>query len=77
VKFAQWSGLFAPAATPDDVVRKLRAASAKAAADPMVVQVIDKAGSPMAYLDAPEFQTYWDADAGTMTEAVRKIGKVE
>jgi tripartite-type tricarboxylate transporter receptor subunit TctC len=77
VKFAQWSGLFVPAATPDDVVRKLRAASAKAAADPMVVQVIDKAGSPMAYLDAPEFQTYWDADAGTMTEAVRKIGKVE
>jgi len=77
VKFAQWSGLFVPAATPDDIVRRLRAASAKAAADPAVVQVIEKAGSPMAYLDAPEFQSYWNADAGTMTEAVRKIGKVE
>jgi tripartite-type tricarboxylate transporter receptor subunit TctC len=77
VKFAQWSGLFVPAATPDDIVRRLRAASAKAAADPAVVQVIEKAGSPIAYLDAPEFQSYWNADAAMMTEAVRKIGKVE
>lgn len=77
VKFAQWSGLFVPAGTPDEIVRKLRAASAKVAADPAVVQVIERAGSPLAYLDAPEFQTYWNADANTMTDAVRKIGKVE
>ena len=64
VKFAQWSGaLRARAATPDDIVRKLRAVSAKVAADPAVAQVIEKAGSPLAYLDAPEFQTYWNADA--------------
>ncbi|SCK47740.1 Tripartite-type tricarboxylate transporter, receptor component TctC [Variovorax sp. HW608] len=77
VKFAQWSGLFVPAGTPDEVIRKLRAASARVAADPAVAQVIEKAGSPLAYLDAPAFQAYWNADAATMTEAVRKIGKVE
>jgi hypothetical protein len=33
--------------------------------------VIAKAGSPIEYLDAPEFQTYWDADAAEMTKAVR------
>jgi tripartite-type tricarboxylate transporter receptor subunit TctC len=77
VKFAQWSGLFVPAGTPDEIVRKLRAASARVAVDPAVVQVIERAGSPLAYLDAPEFQTYWNADANTMTDAVRKIGKVE
>jgi tripartite-type tricarboxylate transporter receptor subunit TctC len=77
VKFAQWSGLFVPAGTPEGIVRKLRAASAKVAADPAVAQVIEKAGSPIAYLDAPEFQTYWNADASAMTQAVRKIGKVE
>jgi len=77
VKFAQWSGLFVPAGTPDDIARKLRAVSAKVAADPAVAQVIEKAGSPLAYLDAPEFQAYWNADASAMTEAVRKIGKVE
>ncbi|VWX55525.1 Tripartite-type tricarboxylate transporter, receptor component TctC [Burkholderiales bacterium 8X] len=77
VKFAQWSGLFVPAATPEDIVRRLRAASAKAAVDPAVVQVIEKAGSPIAYMDAPEFQSYRRSDASTMTEAVRRIGKVE
>jgi len=77
VRFAQWSALFVPAGTPDDVIRKLRAASAKAAADPAVRQVIAKAGSPIEYLDAPEFQTYWDADAAEMTKAVRAVGKVE
>lgn len=77
VRFAQWSALFVPTGTPDEVIRKLRAASAKVAADANVRQVIAKAGSPIEYLDAPEFQTYWDADAAEMTKAVRTVGKVE
>ena len=77
VQFAQWSALFAPAATPDDIVQRLRAAARKVAADPMVAQVIATAGSPLAYLDAPEFQSYWDGDAAAMTKALARIGKVE
>jgi len=77
VQFAQWSALFVPAGTPDAIVQRLRAAARKAATDPAVVQTINRAGSPIEYLDAPEFQTYWDADAKLMTAAVRKIGKVE
>jgi tripartite-type tricarboxylate transporter receptor subunit TctC len=77
VHFAQWSGLFVPTQTPDAVVQRLRAASAKVAADPAVRAVVAKAGSPIEYLDAPEFQTYWDADAVVMTQAVRKIGKLD
>jgi tripartite-type tricarboxylate transporter receptor subunit TctC len=75
--FTQWSALFVPAGTPDDIVVRLRAAAKKAAADPAVVQTINRAGSPIEYLDAPEFQNYWNADAALMTEAVKKIGKVE
>ena len=77
VQFAQWSALFVPAGTPDAIVQKLRAAAKKAATDPQVVATINRAGSPIEYLDAPEFQSYWDGDAKLMTEAVRKIGKVE
>jgi tripartite-type tricarboxylate transporter receptor subunit TctC len=77
VGFAQWSALFVPAATPEDIVMKLRAAAKKAAADPQVVATINRAGSPIEYLDAPEFQSYWNADAALMVEAVKKIGKVE
>jgi tripartite-type tricarboxylate transporter receptor subunit TctC len=75
--FAQWSALFVPAGTPDDVVQKLRAAARKAAQDPAVIQTISRAGSPIEYQDAPDFQVYWNQDAALMTDAVRKIGKVE
>jgi tripartite-type tricarboxylate transporter receptor subunit TctC len=77
VQFAQWAGLFVPAGVPDEVVSRLRAAARKAANDPAVVGTIGRAGSPIEYLDAPEFQTYWDADLKVMVEAVRGIGKVE
>ncbi len=75
--FAQWCALFVPAGTPDDIVQKLRAVAKKAAADPAVVATIGRAGSPIDYQDAPEFQAYWDADAKQMVDAVRRIGKVE
>lgn len=77
VQFAQWSALFVPAKTPDEIVQRLRGAAAKVAADPAVVQTISKAGSPIEYLDATAFQLYWDADAKVMTQAVRKIGKLD
>mgnify|MGYP003334410054 FL=1 len=77
VQFAQWSALFVPAATPPEVIAKLRTAARKAAADSGVIEIIGKAGSPVEYLDAPEFQSYWDADARVMVEAVKVIGKVE
>ena len=77
VAFAQWSALFVPAGVPDDIVQKLRAAAKKVAVDPNVVATVNRAGSPIEYLDAPEFQAYWDADAKVMVDAVRRIGKVE
>jgi len=77
VQFAQWCGLFVPADAPDGVVARLREAAQIAANDPKVVQTIASAGSPMLYLDAPEFARYWSTDAGKMAEVVRKIGRVE
>ncbi|MET0964589.1 MAG: tripartite tricarboxylate transporter substrate binding protein [Noviherbaspirillum sp.] len=77
VEFAQWSGLFVPAATPDAIVAKLREAARAAANDPAVRQTIASAGSPLLYIDTPEFQSYIDADAKKMKTVVQKIGKVE
>lgn len=75
--FVQWSGIFALAGTPPAVIAKLRDAVKQIADDPAVQARIAGTGSPVQYLDAPQFQQYWDADAAKMTEAVRKIGKVE
>ncbi|MFM2084899.1 MAG: hypothetical protein RLY95_1717 [Pseudomonadota bacterium] len=76
VEFAQWAGLFVPANTPPAVIAKLREAAKIAANDPRVRQVISGSGSPIQYLDAPEFQKYWDADAAKMARVVKLIGKV-
>jgi len=77
VEFAQWSGLFVPADTPEPVVAKLREAARVAANDPQVRQTIAAAGSPVAYLDTPDFQTYIATDSRKLKEAVQKIGRVE
>jgi tripartite-type tricarboxylate transporter receptor subunit TctC len=39
--------------------------------------VLTTAGSPIQYLDTPEFQRYVDADAAKMAEVVKRIGKIE
>ena len=77
VQFAQWSALFVPAGTPAPIVQRLREAARNAAADPQVIATIGKAGSPIQYLDQPEFQTYWAADAKVMTQAVQRIGRLD
>ncbi len=77
VDYAQWSGLFVPAGTPEPVVQRLRDAARAAATDDRVKQVLLNAGSPIQYLDTPEFQRYVDADAAKMVDVVKRIGKVE
>ena len=61
----------------DVIVNKLRDAAKLAVNDERVKSVINASGSPIQYLDAPEFSTYWAKDANRMAETVKKIGKVE
>jgi tripartite-type tricarboxylate transporter receptor subunit TctC len=44
---------------------------------PEVVKTFEAAGSPVAYLDAPEFAKFVEADSARLIDAVKKIGKVE
>ncbi|MES2362130.1 MAG: tripartite tricarboxylate transporter substrate binding protein [Pseudomonadota bacterium] len=76
-EYAQWSGLFIPKDTPEPVAQRLRAAARAAAQDAKVKEVILNAGSPVLYLDAPEFEKYVQADAARMAVVVKRIGKVE
>ncbi len=76
-EFAQWSGLFAPVGTPEPILAALRKASAEAMNDAGLKQTFATMQTPLAYLDAPAFKTYWDGDARKMADTVQKIGKVE
>src|SRR5437763_1020624 len=76
-EFYIWTGVFAPAAPPAPIVTKLREAVRAAATPEEFKAAMEKASTPVAYLDAPEFQKYWDKDAARLKAALEKIGKVE
>ena len=76
-EYAQWSGLFIPAAVPEPIAQRLRTAARNAAQDARVREVINGAGSPILFQDSPEFERYVQADARRMGEVVKRIGKVE
>lgn len=77
VEFYIWAGLFAQRALPDPIMTKLRGAMREAVKAPEVIRMFEAAGSPVAYLDAPEFATFVQADSARLIAAVKKIGKVE
>jgi tripartite-type tricarboxylate transporter receptor subunit TctC len=73
--FSQWAGIFVPAGTPAAVVTRLRDASREAAKDDRLIKAIGTAGSPVLYMDAPEFAEFVGQDAKTMKTVVDRIGK--
>ncbi|MES2601253.1 MAG: tripartite tricarboxylate transporter substrate binding protein [Pseudomonadota bacterium] len=77
VEFYIWAGLFAQTALPAPIMTKLREAMGEAVRAPEVVKTFETAGSPVAYLDAPEFTKFVEADSARLIAAVKKIGKVE
>jgi tripartite-type tricarboxylate transporter receptor subunit TctC len=76
-EFYIWTGVFAPASTPAPIVNRLRQAVREAATSTEFKAAMEKVSTPVAYLDAPEFQKYWDRDAARLKVALEKIGKVE
>ncbi|HEX5612278.1 MAG TPA: tripartite tricarboxylate transporter substrate binding protein [Burkholderiales bacterium] len=76
-EFYIWAGVFAPAATPQPILARLRDAVRTAVSDPDFKAAMEKVSTPISYLDAPEFQKFWDQDAKRLAVALEKIGKVE
>ncbi len=76
-EYAQWSGLFIPAGVPEPIAQRLRAAARVAAVDAKVKEIIGNAGSPVQYLDAPEFEKYVQADSKRMVDVVKRIGRLD
>jgi tripartite-type tricarboxylate transporter receptor subunit TctC len=76
-EFYIWSGVFAPAAIPTPVLDRLRAAVREAANSPEFKGAMEKVQTPVSYLDAPAFRSYWERDAARLKLALEKIGKIE
>lgn len=57
-----WTGLFAPAGTPDDVVRRLAEAVKRAAATPELQKRLEQCCTPMPIVSGAEFEAYLARD---------------
>ena len=77
VEFYIWAGLFAQSALPEPIMTRLREAMAEAVKSPEVIRTFETAGSPVAYMDAPEFAKFIETDSARLVAAVKRIGRVE
>src|ERR1700678_1898150 len=77
VEFYIWAGLFAQSALPAPIMMRLRGAMAQAGGSPEVLKPFETAGSPVAYMDAPEFSKFVETDSARLVAAVKRIGRVE
>jgi tripartite-type tricarboxylate transporter receptor subunit TctC len=77
VEYTAWAGLVAPKGTPPHVIKILRDAVRQAVKEPEVINSHAKLETPIAYMDADEFNAWWAKDAARLAEVVKQIGKVE
>jgi len=77
VEYTAWAGLVAPKATPPHVIKILRDAVRQAVKEPEVVGSHAKLDTPIAYMDADEFNAWWAKDAARLADVVKMVGKVE
>jgi len=77
VEFYIWSGMFAPAGAPGDVLGKLRAAVREAVQDAGFRTAMAGMETPINYLEGAEFESFLEKDSKRLAEVVRRMGKLE
>ena len=61
----------------ETILRKLRDTVRQAVQEPEFKAAMEKLQTPVAYLDAPEFQKFWDKDAKMLADAIKRVGRIE
>lgn len=69
-----WLGLFAPAGTPDDVIRKISDAFNEVQRDPKMVAWLEETGVMPAYTTPTEFREIFERDRAVWAEVIRVTG---
>jgi tripartite-type tricarboxylate transporter receptor subunit TctC len=77
VEFYGWAGVFAPRGVPEAIMTRLREAARQAVKSPETVKIFENGGTEPAYLDAPAFARFVEADSARLVAVVRKMGRVE
>src|SRR5258708_33481329 len=73
VEYYIWAGLFVPKGTPAPIIARLRDAMRDVMQNPQVTSVFEKAGSPPAYLDQPDFVRFIEPAAARLIPPFTKF----
>jgi len=76
-EFYLWTGLFAPAATPDAVVARLRAATREASAHPVFKSAMAALNTPVQYLDSDDFARFIAEDTKRLETVLTGMGEIK
>jgi len=69
-----WSGLFAPAGTPDSVIQRLHAEARKALAEPEVLAILDKLGMVIEPMSPEQLGQLVASEVASYREIVKEAG---
>ena len=72
--YAFWNGVFVPVKTPREIVNKLHAETAKAVAEPVVLERMAKMGIEPLKMSQPEFEKYFKADVADTDKLAKAAG---
>lgn len=72
--FPLWTGIFAPAGTPEAVMERLDGACARTLRTPSVIETMTRAAHPIRYLDRAAFGQYVRAEVGKYAELIAASG---
>lgn len=72
-----WVGMFAPVGLPVDVMQRLREGMRRVAADETFTATLEKVGTPVNYMDAPEFKSFLQADVRRIEQTVARMGPIK
>jgi tripartite-type tricarboxylate transporter receptor subunit TctC len=77
VEYYIWTGFFAPKGIPPSVLKVLREGTREAVNSAEFKKGMNNIQSPITYLDADEFRSFWEKDTKRLNEIVRLIGKIQ
>ncbi len=76
-EFYLWTGLFAPANTPEPVVSRLRASAKEAANHPIFKNAMTGLNTPIQYLDSDDFSRFIVEDTKRLDTVLTSMGEIK
>lgn len=76
-QFVLWAGIFAPAKTPDAVIKKWQAALKEASTDAEFKDAMAKLNVTIDYQDGPALDSWYKEELARLNDAIQAIGKIE